>query len=153
MARQIIDTTTNNGSYIGDPAKTAFEKTNANFGEIYPMAEGAQTTANSALSRSNSAVMISANGYSAGNDANNPGGELGSGLRLYGFAEGSLNTPLSSWTTLASFSPFSDGGGQFQIAYSWNAGSFHIRAVGGAWYSLWHTGNTTVDSNNFIKRA
>lgn len=35
MARQIIDTTTNNGSYIGDPAKTAFEKTNANFGEIY----------------------------------------------------------------------------------------------------------------------
>jgi len=35
MARQIIDTTTNNGSYIGDPAKTAFEKTNANFLEIY----------------------------------------------------------------------------------------------------------------------
>lgn len=38
MARQIIDTTTNNGSYIGDPAKTAFEKTNANFGEIYSWA-------------------------------------------------------------------------------------------------------------------
>lgn len=35
MARQIIDTTTNNGSYIGDPAKTAFEKTNANFLELY----------------------------------------------------------------------------------------------------------------------
>lgn len=35
MARQIIDTTTNNGSYIGDPAKTAFEKTNANFAEVY----------------------------------------------------------------------------------------------------------------------
>ncbi len=35
MARQVIDTTTNNGSYIGDPAKTAFEKTNANFAEIY----------------------------------------------------------------------------------------------------------------------
>lgn len=35
MARQIIDTTTNNGSYIGDPAKTAFEKANANFTELY----------------------------------------------------------------------------------------------------------------------
>jgi len=35
MARQIIDTTTNNGSYIGDPAKIAFEKTNANFLELY----------------------------------------------------------------------------------------------------------------------
>lgn len=35
MARQVIDTTTNNGTYIGDPAKTAFEKTNSNFGEIY----------------------------------------------------------------------------------------------------------------------
>lgn len=35
MARQIIDTTTNNGSYIGDPAKTAFDKANANFLELY----------------------------------------------------------------------------------------------------------------------
>lgn len=35
MARQVIDTTTNNGTYIGDPAKTAFEKTNANFSELY----------------------------------------------------------------------------------------------------------------------
>lgn len=41
MARKIIDTTTNNGTYIGDPAKTAFEKTNANFAETYPLAEGA----------------------------------------------------------------------------------------------------------------
>lgn len=39
MARQIIDTTTNNGSYIGDPAKTAFEKTNANFLELYNTTE------------------------------------------------------------------------------------------------------------------
>lgn len=35
MARQVIDTTTNNGTYIGDPAKTAFEKTNDNFSELY----------------------------------------------------------------------------------------------------------------------
>ena len=35
MARQVIDTTTNNGTYIGDPAKTAFEKANSNFSELY----------------------------------------------------------------------------------------------------------------------
>jgi hypothetical protein len=35
MARQIIDTTTNNGSYTGDPAKISFEKINANFAELY----------------------------------------------------------------------------------------------------------------------
>lgn len=154
MARQEIDLTTPqpNGK-MGEPTKSAWEKVNDMTEELYPMAEGAQATANSALSQSDSAVRISANGYSVGNDANNPGGVAGSGLRLYAFADGSTNTPLSSWTTLASFSPFADGGGQFQIAYSWNAGAFHIRFVGGAWYSLWHTGNTTVDSNNFIKRA
>lgn len=35
MARQVIDTTTNNGSYIGDPAKTAFGKVNNMTDEIY----------------------------------------------------------------------------------------------------------------------
>lgn len=35
MARQAIDTSTNNGSYIGDPAKTAFDKVNSNFSELY----------------------------------------------------------------------------------------------------------------------
>ncbi|WP_146257558.1 hypothetical protein [Stenotrophomonas maltophilia] len=35
MARQIIDTTTDHGTYKGDPAKTAFEKTNDNFGQLF----------------------------------------------------------------------------------------------------------------------
>lgn len=34
MAIQTIDTTTDHGTYRGDPAKTAFEKINANFSEI-----------------------------------------------------------------------------------------------------------------------
>src|SRR5690554_373487 len=38
MAKQLVDTTTNNGTHIGDPAKTAFEKVNANFNELYPAA-------------------------------------------------------------------------------------------------------------------
>lgn len=35
MARQVIDTTTDHGSYKGDPAVTAFGKVNANFDELY----------------------------------------------------------------------------------------------------------------------
>lgn len=35
MARQIIDTITDHGSYKGDPAKLAFDKSNANFEELY----------------------------------------------------------------------------------------------------------------------
>lgn len=35
MPRQIIDTTTPRGDFIGDPAKTAFDKANANFAEVY----------------------------------------------------------------------------------------------------------------------
>lgn len=35
MARQIIDTTTDHGTYKGDPAKVAFEKANANDAELY----------------------------------------------------------------------------------------------------------------------
>ncbi|MGE8252815.1 MAG: hypothetical protein ACN6RE_09150 [Stenotrophomonas sepilia] len=37
MAQQVIDTTTDHGSYKGDPAKVAFEKANANFSELYPL--------------------------------------------------------------------------------------------------------------------
>lgn len=35
MARQVIDTTTDHGTYKGDPAKVAFEKVNANDAELY----------------------------------------------------------------------------------------------------------------------
>lgn len=35
MTRQVIDTTTDHGTYRGDPGKTAFEKANANFEELY----------------------------------------------------------------------------------------------------------------------
>lgn len=42
MAREIIDTSTDHGTYKGDPAKVAFEKANANFAELYA---GQQTMA------------------------------------------------------------------------------------------------------------
>lgn len=43
MTRQIIDTVTNHGTYIGDPGKTAFDKANLNFQELYQLF---QTAAN-----------------------------------------------------------------------------------------------------------
>ncbi len=62
MAQKIIDTTTNNGSYIGDPAKTAFRKCNENFTEIYgrdgvngvrPISNGGTGATTAAGARSN----------------------------------------------------------------------------------------------------
>ncbi len=41
MAKQIIDTTTDHGTYKGDPAVTAFNKTNDNFNELYTLMGGA----------------------------------------------------------------------------------------------------------------
>ncbi|WP_049400002.1 hypothetical protein [Stenotrophomonas maltophilia] len=40
MARQVIDTTTDHGSYKGDPAKVAFDKVNANDAELYALLAG-----------------------------------------------------------------------------------------------------------------
>lgn len=40
MAFQEIDTETDHGTYKGDPAKTAFEKVNENFRELYPVLSG-----------------------------------------------------------------------------------------------------------------
>lgn len=37
MSRQVIDTTTDHGSYKGDAAKVAFDKANANFAELYAL--------------------------------------------------------------------------------------------------------------------
>lgn len=37
MARQVIDTTTDHGTYKGDPAKLAFDKANDNFAELYSL--------------------------------------------------------------------------------------------------------------------
>lgn len=43
MSRQVIDTTTDHGTYRGDPGKTAWDKANLNFAELYQLF---QTAAN-----------------------------------------------------------------------------------------------------------
>lgn len=63
MARQIIDTTTDHGTYKGDPAQTAFLKVNDNFAETYTgvadakaAAAAAQGTANNALPKTGGTI-------------------------------------------------------------------------------------------------
>lgn len=128
MPRQTIDTTTNNGTYIGDPAKIAFGKVNSMTEELYSLVAATKT-------RADSAVKLSPNLYSPGNDANNPSGNAPSGVEAYAFAQGSQNTPYGDWATILSVS--TGVGTIFQIAYSWNYGdSFAVRAIGGAWRTL-----------------
>lgn len=74
MARQIIDTTTNNGTYIGDPAKVAFNKTNDNFQELYGL-----TTAFAQLAGKNYLINPQMNV----NQRNFAGGTLAA--NVYGF--------------------------------------------------------------------
>ncbi|KOO86026.1 hypothetical protein VL21_06890 [Stenotrophomonas maltophilia] len=51
MALQPIDTSTDHGTYKGDPAKTAFDKVNANDMYLQGLASAAQTIASAALPR------------------------------------------------------------------------------------------------------
>lgn len=89
-----------------------------------------------------SATRLYGAGYSAGNDANNPGGSAPNGVQAYNFTSASANTPHSDWATLISMCPAGNGDRTMQLAYSWNyADSFAMRFVGGTWRHLWHDGN------------
>ncbi|MEB1936991.1 hypothetical protein VDR55_04360 [Xanthomonas campestris pv. campestris] len=68
MARQAIDTTTNNGSYIGDPAPVAFNKINAMTSEVYGWAGGgalAKVTGGNTFTGVQSSSVFSAEGAGA----------------------------------------------------------------------------------------
>lgn len=148
MARQIIDTTTNNGTYIGDPAKIAFEKTNANFGELYT------GKVDIGLNGSwPSHIPVSTNVYASprviqyyvDGTANSPSG--------YGVIAGWSNTAPSSGGSI----PKGSSNWVNLVAFGTNGIMYHTFSINGnefaAWRQIWDTGNTTVDSNNFIKRA
>ncbi len=51
MAREIIDTTTDHGTYKGDPAKVAFEKANSNFAQLFDRASPVETITGLKMSR------------------------------------------------------------------------------------------------------
>ncbi|MEN5285747.1 hypothetical protein ABE494_07325 [Stenotrophomonas lactitubi] len=65
MARQVIDTTTDHGNYKGDAAKVAFEKTNANFTELYA-ATGGLTAMGGKNMLINCGIPINQRGFAGG---------------------------------------------------------------------------------------
>lgn len=172
MARQVIDTTTPNGSYIGDPAKVAFEKVNQNFAESYQIATDAQTAASNAQNTANGAATTAASKVSKGANGTWPdtipaAWNLWEGPRvIQAFGSGAANTPATFGVALAWANTPPDASGQFtkasgrwinQLAFGTNSDVYFTQSINGgqfgAWRQFWHSGNTTVDANNFIKRA
>lgn len=143
MARQVIDTTTNNGSYIGDPAKNAFEKTNSNFSELYT---------SSAFKGLNGtwpdAIPLAADLFE------NVG-------KLRSWDTSSANIPIvgtfgvvSAWSSRGDFTK-SNGNWISMVGWGTNGLMAFTISVNGSqfipWRRIYNTGNTTVDSNGFIK--
>lgn len=179
MARQTIDTTTNNGTYIGDPAKTAFTKVNANFVEVYAnsanaqsSATNAQTTADNAATTASGAANAAATKATKGANGTWPD-VIPSAWNLWeaprviqAFGSGAANTPVTFGLAIAWANTPPDAVGQFgkangrwisQLAFGTNNDVYFSQSINGsqfgAWRQFWHSGNTTVDANNFIKRA
>ncbi|WP_125892285.1 hypothetical protein [Stenotrophomonas maltophilia] len=186
MARKVIDTTTDNGGYRGDPAAVAFGKCNDNFAEAYLKADNAQTSANTAKSAADaakstadtakstadSAAATAATKVSKGANGTWPDA-IPSAWNLWeaprviqAFGTTATNTPAGFGVALAWANSAPDASGNFskasgrwisQIAFGTNNDVYFTQSINGAqfgaWRQFWHSGNTTVDANNFIKRA
>ncbi len=140
MARQVIDTTTNNGSYIGDPAKTAFDKTNSNFSELY------STKADVSL------------GFGAATLPTTPDINTASITRIWSFRNtlsAGTYPPNQTFGTILQLA-YQDAAQYTQLATSVISNEMSFRYYNAGWQPwnrVWHSGNTTVDANSFIKRA
>ena len=117
MAKQLVDTTTNNGTHIGDPAKTAFEKVNANFNELYPAAlpasEAERAAARGRLGLGTAATMPANDSDSRpvyGTLLRAGDGGIGSMLDLRN-NQYPLNLPPSLIHGVGTITGFADGGG------------------------------------------
>ncbi|WP_126965817.1 pyocin knob domain-containing protein [Xanthomonas arboricola] len=140
MARQVIDTTTNNGSYIGDPAPVAFNKVNGNFVELY--------TGKADVSL----------GFGSATLSTMPNLDAASLSRFWSFRNLTTTGVFPTNQTYGTLIQlgYQDGAQFTQLATSVTNNEMAFRYYNGSWQPwnrLWHTGNTTVDSNNFIKRA
>ncbi|NIK62581.1 hypothetical protein [Xanthomonas cannabis] len=148
MARQNIDTTTNNGGSIGDPAPVAFGKVNSNFVELY----GTVVFKGKFGSYGASLPYISdASNYAAFDwlMSTNPSTtnlpESLFGILKIESTDGVSLVPFNGRTIIQTFFPVNSSN-------IWRRQSVN-GAAWSVWARNWNTANTTVDSNNFIKRA
>ena len=100
MAKQLVDTTTNNGTHIGDPAKTAFEKINSNMNELYPAAlPGTEQERAAARTRLGLGTAATASLTESNLDTT-----VGRVLKIGDLNIGRLGTPASVFATVADWS-------------------------------------------------
>lgn len=177
-----IDTTTDHGSYRGDPAKTAFVKVNDNDayldGRISTVANAAATADTKA---SNAASVAAAAVPKSGGETGAMTGTLvmrggGNAVRRANFFHNAnASSDFGAKLTLSYNASNSDLAGVFLVPTGANGfeSQFQVWLKDGDFFNsayvsmlvvtrqnvsfrgnnLWHAGNTTVDANNFIKRA
>lgn len=133
MAQQLINLGTPPSGTDGDTVRTALKKCNDNFSDAYGQI----------------ANKMASTVFTTNVDANAamPCGSYGS------YAEGAANAPEKSGVLLHFIGP-TDG---CQIWQGFGSGRiYHRQRWGGTWstwYQIWTSASTTVDANNFIKKA
>lgn len=165
MAKQTINLGTAPGGADGDTIRTGFDKANSNFTEIYDKnsaqdttLSAVQTTANSALTKANAAVPVNYNGDFASDVAI-------LSVRVVGDATDPFRQHAPANFTVVYAIPSNNLGAGLCIATQFGGSQqFFMRSRNAGltgdpnqrwkpWVELWHTANTIVDANNFIKRA
>ncbi|MBH1392442.1 hypothetical protein I5U25_05920 [Stenotrophomonas maltophilia] len=177
-----IDTTTDHGSYRGDPAKTAFGKVNDN--DAY-LDGRINTVATAAATADTKAANAGAAAAAAVPKSGGEGGAMTGTLVMRGggtavrranfFHNANATSDFGAKLTLSYNASNSDLAGVFLVPTGPNGfesqcqvwlkdgdffNSAYVQvltitrtAVSFRGSVLWHAGNTTVDANNFIKRA
>lgn len=172
MAKQTINLGTAPGGTDGDTIRTGFDKSNQNFTELYDKdgahdsaigaaqaaASAAQATANSALAKATVALPVTYNG-------DYPTDLTTLAVRFVSDASDPYRTHApNNYTVIWSLPTNNDAGGINIASQFGGPQQFFMRARNStipgqpyqkwkAWVELWHSGNTVVDANNFIKRA
>lgn len=177
-----IDTTTDHGSYRGDPARTAFGKVNDN--DAY-LDGRINTVATAAATADTKAANAGAAAAAAVPKSGGEGGAMTGTLVMRGggtavrranfFHNANATSDFGAKLTLSYNASNSDLAGVFLVPTGPNGfesqcqvwlkdgdffNSAYVQvltitrtAVSFRGSVLWHAGNTTVDANNFIKRA
>lgn len=162
MAQQTIDTTTNNGGFIGDPAKTAFGKVNGNFNELYAVRSvgmGGTGATTPAAARANlGAVGPGADNATAGMTLTS--GQVGAFINVNkdGTQRSSPVTVSNAGNSSASAALGFVREGAYGVLIGLDAGNGNNFCIGG-WsmgnvsYRFYHEGNTTKSSGGVLSAA
>lgn len=174
MSKQIINIGNSANDGNGEPARSAFNKVNANFSEVYtalggglgtipsalPITSGGTGAATAPIARLNLDVYSKSETYyrkvASGTDLNSV--TAGNSVGFFGFESAATNTPTSAATGhFWNFRPIQWARSvQMWNPLENNPNIYYRMGMDSsftAWFKFLSTGNTTVDSNGFIKAA